>query len=127
MSSISSFRMSSKPLKILKRIGIGIGITLILIVVAGEVLLQTGALTGLVNRYASAYVDGELHVGRVTGSLLRRSQVPLSSLPALAKPAPGTKRVWHSLAQSASDILLSHSALGSGRAITIWPNLSSFW
>lgn len=72
MSSISSSRMSSKPLKILKRIGIGMGITVILLVVAGEVLLQTGALTGLVNRYASEYVDGTLHVGRVTGSLLSR-------------------------------------------------------
>lgn len=73
MSSISSFRMSSKPLKkILKRIGIGLGIAVILLVVAGEVLLQTGALTGLVRSYAAKYVDGTLQVGRVSGSLLSR-------------------------------------------------------
>ena len=72
MSSTSSSRMSSKVRRILKRIGIGLGIAVILLVVAGEVLLQTGALTGIVTRYASEYVDGELAVGRVSGSLLSR-------------------------------------------------------
>lgn len=72
MSSTSSSRMSSKVTKILKRIGIGLAVTVIVLVVAVEVLLQTGALTGLVRNIASDYVDGELKVGRVTGSLFSR-------------------------------------------------------
>ena len=70
MCSTSSSRMSSKVKKILKRIGIGLAVAVIVLVVAVEVLLQTGALTGLVCKYASEYVDGELKVGRVTGSIL---------------------------------------------------------
>ena len=70
MSSTSSSRMSSKVKKILKRIGIGLGIFVILLVVAVEVLLQTGALTGLVRNIASDYVDGELRLGRLTGSIV---------------------------------------------------------
>ena len=70
MSSTSSSRMSSKVTKILKRIGIGLAVAVIVLVVAVEVLLQTGALTGLVRKYASDYVDGELKVGRVTGSII---------------------------------------------------------
>ena len=69
MCSTSSSRMSSKVKKILKRIGIGLAVTVIVLVVAVEVLLQTGALTGLVRSYASDYVDGELKLGRVTGSI----------------------------------------------------------
>lgn len=70
MCSTSSSRMSSKVKKILKRIGIGLAVAVIVLVVAVEVLLQTGALTGLVRKYASDYVDGELKVGRVTGSII---------------------------------------------------------
>lgn len=70
MSSTSSSRMSSKVKKILKRIGIGLAVTVIVLVVAVEVLLQTGALTGLVRKIASGYVDGELKVERVTGSII---------------------------------------------------------
>lgn len=70
MSSTSSSRMSSKVTKILKRIGIGLAVTMIVLVVAVEVLLQTGALTGLVRNIASDYVDGELKLGRVTGSII---------------------------------------------------------
>lgn len=66
MSSICSSRTS----KILKRIGIGLAAAVVVLVVAVEVLLQTGALTGLVCKYVSPYVDGELRVGRVTGSIL---------------------------------------------------------
>ncbi len=70
MSSTSSSRMSSKVKKILKRIGIGLAVTVIVLVVAVEVLLQTGALTGLVRNIASDYVDGRLQVERISGSII---------------------------------------------------------
>ena len=71
MSSTSSSRMSSNKVKrILKRIGIGLAIFVVVLVVAVELLLQTGALTGLAVHYAEPYVDGKLSVGRVTGSII---------------------------------------------------------
>lgn len=71
MSSTSSSRMSSKKVKrILKRIGIGLAIFVVVLVVAVELLLQTGALTGLAVHYAEPYVDGQLKVGRLTGSII---------------------------------------------------------
>lgn len=37
-----------------------------------EVVLSQSVLTGLVNRYASEYVDGELKFGRISASMFRR-------------------------------------------------------
>jgi len=69
MSSTSSSRMSNKVKRILKRIGIGLASFVVVLVVAVEVLLQTGSLTGLALHYARPYVDGDLQAGRLTGSL----------------------------------------------------------
>lgn len=62
--------MAKKYVKILKRIGIGLAIFVVVLVVAVEVLLQTGSLTGVVRDIAADYVQGELQVRRITGSII---------------------------------------------------------
>ena len=47
----------------------GIWIALLVIL---EVVLSQSVLTGLVNRYASEYVDGDLRFGRISASMFRR-------------------------------------------------------
>ena len=48
-----------------------IGIWIILLVIL-EVALSQSVLTGLVNRYASEYIDGNIRVGRISASMFRR-------------------------------------------------------
>jgi len=48
-----------------------VGIWLALLVIL-EVVLSQSVLTGLVNRYASEYVDGDLRFGRISASMFRR-------------------------------------------------------
>ncbi|MDT3366116.1 MAG: hypothetical protein LIQ26_02380, partial [Bacteroidota bacterium] len=45
-------------------------VTVIVLVVAVEVLLQTGSLTGVVRDIAADYAQGELPVRRLTGSII---------------------------------------------------------
>lgn len=48
-----------------------VGIWLALLVVL-DVVLSQSVLTGIVNRYASEYVDGDLRFGRISASMFRR-------------------------------------------------------
>jgi hypothetical protein len=48
---------------------VGIWVAMLVIL---EVVLSQSFLTGLVNRYASEYVDGELKFGRISASMFRR-------------------------------------------------------
>ena len=53
-------------------------------------------------------------------------QVPLSSLPAFPKPAPGLNSVFASRRHSVSESVFDHKAFGSGRMVTYGPKRSSF-
>ena len=62
----------NKILKITAKTAIWIvGIWIALLVIL-EVVLSQSILTGLVNRYASEYVDGDLRFGRISASMFRR-------------------------------------------------------
>ena len=62
----------NKILKFTVKTVLWIAVTWIALLVILEVVLSQSVLTGLVNRYASEYVDGDLRFGRVSASMFRR-------------------------------------------------------
>jgi len=62
---------SMKAKRILRNILIGIGSFLLILIIALQVIFSSKVLTGIVNRFAADYIEGELVFDRVKASALR--------------------------------------------------------